>query len=237
MRSAFTICALILFFAGRTLAANSTAVFESVKARQDVGLSTDPSLPFWRAAHPVYAEKDRMGALLPRFRSEIRSRWTDKYLYFLFICPYDQLNLRPSPVTGAETNELWNWDVAEVFIGSDFADIRRYKEFEMSPQGEWVDLDIDLDKPHHEDGWTWNSGFQVAARIDRTANIWYGAMRIPFSALREGAPTENESFRINLFRSQGPADHRIQVVWQPTLSRTFHVPEKFGLLRLTGDSR
>ena len=35
----------------------------------------------------------------------------------------------------------------------------------MSPQGEWVDLDIDLAKPHHEDGWTWNSGFVVAARI------------------------------------------------------------------------
>ena len=43
-----------------------------------------------------------------------------------------------------ETNELWNWDVAEVFIGSDFKNIRRYKEFEVSPQAEWVDLDINL---------------------------------------------------------------------------------------------
>ena len=64
--------------------------------------------------------------------------------------------------------------MAEVFIGADFTDIRRYKEFEISPQGEWMDLDIDLNKPHHEDGWKWNSGFQVSARIDETGSclVW-----------------------------------------------------------------
>jgi len=73
---------------------------------------------------------------------------------------------KPDPTMSAETNELWKWDVAEVFIGSDFENIRRYREFEISPQGEWVDLDIDLDAPRHEDGWVWNSGFKVSARID-----------------------------------------------------------------------
>jgi hypothetical protein len=34
--------------------------------------------------------------------------------------------------------------VAEVFIGADFTDIRHDKEFEISPQGEWVDFEIDL---------------------------------------------------------------------------------------------
>jgi len=64
------------------------------------------------------------------------------------------------------------------FLGSDFQDIQRYKEFEISPQGDWIDLDIDLHKPHHEEGWTWNSGFEVLARIDPKTHIWYGAMRI-----------------------------------------------------------
>lgn len=76
----------------------------------------------------------------------------------------------------AGTNELWNWNVAEVFIGSDFKNIRRYKEFEISPQGEWVDLEINLDTPHHEDGWVWNSGFTVSARIDPAAKVRYGFM-------------------------------------------------------------
>ena len=129
-------------------------------------------------------EKDSFGKIVPRYRTEVRTRWTKSNLYFLFVCPYEELHLKPAPNTQKETNELWNWDVAEVFIGSDFANIKRYKEFEISPQGEWVDLDIDLGKPHHEDGWTWNSGFEVKARIDRGTHTWYGAMRIPLGCNR-----------------------------------------------------
>jgi len=221
----------VLIFITQSAAAND-AVLESTRAAEDMAASTDPSIPFWQAAPPVYADKDPYGQPLPRYRTEIRSRWTEKNLYFLFICPYEELHLKPSPSTSTETNRLWEWDVAEVFIGSDFENIRRYREFELSPQGEWIDLDIDLTKPHHEDGWTWNSGFVVAARIDSTAKIWYGAMRIPFSALQSPPPTVEERLRINLFRSQGPPPNRIAVVWQPTMSKTFHVPEKFGLLRL-----
>lgn len=189
-------------------------------------------MPFWAGAHPVYADKGRYGEVQSGYRTEIRSRWTDKNLYFLFVCPYETLNLKPSPNTATETFQLWDWDVAEVFIGSDFHSIRKYKEFEVSPQGEWVDLDIDLAKPRHEDGWTWNSGFIVAARIDPAARIWYGAMRIPFSALAKRRPHPGKLFRINLFRSQGPSPHRIGIAWQPTMSDTFHVPERFGRLRL-----
>jgi len=74
----------------------------------------------------------------------------------------------------------------------------------MSPQGEWIDLDIDLAKPHHEDGWTWNSGFAEAARVDSAGRTWYGAMRIPFSDSKSASPRVGKQFRINLYRSQGP---------------------------------
>jgi len=232
MRFVLAICALLLFSVVTTSAAGNDAVFESNRAAADVPLSTDPGLPFWHAAHPVYADRGPMGQTQPRYRTEIRSRWTEKNLYFLFICPYEELNLKPSPSTSTETYGLWNWDVAEVFIGSDFENIRHYKEFEISPQGEWIDLDIDLTKPHHEDGWKWNSGFAVAARIDPAAKIWYGAMRIPIAALQDRPPSPGENFRVNLFRIQGPAPGRVQITWQPTMSSTFHVPEKFGLLRL-----
>lgn len=207
-------------------------VIESTRAAQDVEPSTDPAIPFWQAARPVYAEKTPYGQTLPLYRTEIRSRWTNNDLYFLFICPYEKLNLKPSPSTTTETYRLWDWDVAEAFIGSDFQNIRKYREFEISPQGEWVDLDIDLSAPHHEDGWKWNSGFAVAARIDPAAKIWYGVMRIPFSALQSQSPAAGQQLRINLFRAQGPPPNRVAVVWQPTMSKTFHVPEKFGLIRL-----
>lgn len=141
-----------------------------------------------RAAQPVYMETDPHGNPVPKYRTEVRTGWTAQNLYFLFVCPYEQLNLRPNPKTSTETYGLWNWDVAEVFIGADFKDVKRYKEFEISPQGEWTDLDIDLHKPHHEEGWTWNSGFQVSARIDRAARVWYGAVKIPYSAIDTPPP-------------------------------------------------
>jgi hypothetical protein len=231
MRRCTLISVLIFVLAGLALAADE-GVIESTKAAQDVAPGTDPAVSFWQVTPPVYADKDPHGQTLPRYRTEIRSRWTEKNLYFLFVCPYEKLNLKPSPTISTETNRLWEWDVAEVFIGSDFRNIQRYREFEISPQGEWIDLDIDLSKPHHEEGWTWNSGFVVAARIDPATKTWYGAMRVPFSALQGHPPAVGEGLRINLFRSQGPPPNRVAVVWQPTMSNTFHVPEKFGLLRL-----
>jgi len=229
------IAGILVLIAAHILPAAEPAVMESTKAQEDVAPSTDPTIPFWRGARAAYADKAPYGQSQPRYRTEILSRWTGRNLYFLFVCPYEALNLKPSPDSATETYQLWDWDVAEVFIGSDFQNIRRYKEFEISPQGEWVDLDIDLSNPHHEDGWKWNSGFTVAARIDPAAKIWYGAMRIPFSALQSHTPSVGDKFRINLFRSQGPLPNRIEVVWQPTMSHTFHVPEKFGLLRLIAE--
>jgi hypothetical protein len=212
------------------------AVMESTFAKQDVPLELNPASAFWSDARPIYMEKDSFGKTLPRYRTEVRSRWTKENLYFLFACPYEQLHLKPVPNTRQETNELWNWDVAEVFVGSDFSDIKRYKEFEVSPQGEWIDLDVNLHNPHHEDGWTWNSGFEAAARIDEQKHIWYGAMRIPFAAI-DARPTEpGNTLRVNLFRSQGPAENLHEITWQPPMSKTFHVPEHFGLIKLVGSA-
>jgi hypothetical protein len=206
--------------------------FQSVHAQRDVVLDTDPETAFWQGAKPVYAEVDGHGTRVPRYRTEVRSRWTSENLYLLFVCPYEELYLKPSPDTVKETNELWNWDVAELFIGSNFQDIRRYKEFEVSPQGEWIDLDINLALPHHEAGWTWNSGFEVAARIDREARVWYGSMRIPFKSIDERTPAAGNVFRANLFRSQGPPGHQQAIAWKAPMTNTFHTPERFGKLEL-----
>jgi hypothetical protein len=206
--------------------------FKSVYARQNVSLQTNPKSQFWRGALPVYAEVDTQGNALPSYRTEIRSRWTKESLYLLYICPYEELYLKPAPDPVLETNRLWNWDVAELFIGSDFHNIRRYKEFEISPQGEWIDLDIDLDLPDHTVGWKWNSGFKVAARIDRRTKTWYGAMRIPFGAIDQRPPAAGNSFRVNLFRSQGPPTRQRQIAWKAPLTDTFHTPERFGELEL-----
>ena len=229
--------AKLLFFVWLSAAialAADPAVIKSVQAEHDVPLTLDPASPFWKAALPVYMEQDTFGKPVPRFRTEVRTRWTKNRLYFLFVCPYEELYLKPTPDSQKETNELWNWDVAEVFIGSDFVNIKRYKEFEISPQGEWIDLDIDLNKPNHEDGWKWNSGFEVKARIDRANHTWYGAMSIPVAAIDGRPAAVGNTMRINLFRSQGPPPHQQAITWQAPMSNSFHVPERFGLIRLVG---
>ena len=214
--------------------AADNALFESVQAEQDIPLTLDPDSAFWSASHSVYLERDSFGKTLPQYRTEVRTRWTKNNLYFLFVCPYHELYLKPDPNLHEETNKLWNWDVAEVFIGSDFGNIKRYKEFEISPQAEWIDLDIDLSKPHHEEGWTWNSGFKVKARIDPGTHIWYGAMRIPLAAVDGRPAVAGNTMRVNLFRSEGRPSRQLAVTWQPPMNDTFHTPERFGLIRLVG---
>jgi hypothetical protein len=231
-----TLLMLSLFVSGMAEAADQ-ALIPSVQANQDAALDLDPASQFWRASAPVYMEKDTLGKPVPQYRTEVRTRWTKNNLYFLFICPYEQLYLKPSPTPQQETNQLWNWDVAEVFLGSDFKDIQRYKEFEVSPQAEWIDLDIDLHKPHHEEGWTWNSGFEVKARIDPATHIWYAAMRIPYAAIDPRPAAAGNTLRINLFRSEGPPSHQHAVTWQAPMKSTFHVPERFGLIRLVEERR
>jgi len=223
---------LILLLGSQPTLCAAQATVRSTWSAADVPLNTDPGAPFWRAAQPVIMEVDAHANPVPGYRSEARSRWSQRNLYFLFVCPYQQLNLKPNPRTTTETNELWNWDVAEVFIGADFKEIRRYKEFELSPQGEWVDLDIDLQSPHHENGWTWNSDFKVSARIDYERHVWYGAMKIPFAAIDPRPAAPGSLLRINFFRSQGPGPNRHQITWQAPMANTFHVPERFGLLKL-----
>jgi hypothetical protein len=163
--------------------------------------------------------------------TEIRSRWTREHLYFLFICPYEELYLKPNPSATTETNLLWEWDVAEIFIGTEFNDISHYTEFQVSPQGEYVDLDIRRRPEPAIHNWQWNSGFEVKARIDRSARIWYGEMKIPMKAIDTRIPAVGQLMRINFYRLQGPAPRK-GIAWRPTNTNSYHVPEAFGRLEL-----
>jgi hypothetical protein len=214
------------------LHAADQAVIVSHRTKADFELTADPASKAWKGVRGVFADHGPQGNAVDGHRTEIRSRWTDGNLYFLFICPYKTLHLKPDPQTKADTNKLWDWDVAEVFIGSDFQRISRYKEFEVSPQGEWVDLDIDRDFMDAGQAIRWNSGFESKARIDAEKKIWYAEMKIPFAAIDKRRPAEGLEYRINLYRCQGPTEGRVYIAWQPTGQRTFHVPEKFGLMRL-----
>lgn len=214
--------------------AHASSRIQSKRAPHDISADTDPNSAFWRGVPSIFADKSRNGDKVAGYRMEVRSRWTPENLYILFICPYTRLYLKPDPKTDVETNGLWHWDVAEVFIGSDFQDIGRYKEFEVSPQGEWVDLDINRDHRGDSAGWKWNSGFKVSARIDPATHRWYALMKIPYQSIDSRPASGGNLLRVNFFLSEGPAgaDHKA-ITWQPTHQNTFHVPKAFGTLKLS----
>ena len=208
------------------------SVFQSVYAAEDVALNCDLQSIFWKEAHCVALEFDTHGRRYDQHFTQVRSRWTRTSLYILFICQYEVLYLKPQPVTDRETFGLWDWDVAELFIGCDFHNISHYKEFEVSPQGEWVDLEVNLELPDHTVGWQWTSGCEIAARIDQRQCVWYGAMRIPYSAIDSQAAAAGRVLRVNFCRSQGPPERRQLIAWRAPMKETFHVSEKFGHLEL-----
>ena len=218
---------LLLFAA----AVDQSAVLESAYSSSDFDLNPDPNSREWAKAPRVLVNRNYLGEPIPGPPTEIRSRWTKQNLYLLYICPYDELNLKPDPNPSVETPRLWNWDVGEAFIGWDFEHIGRYKELQVSPQGEWVDLDIDRDNSPVQQGMKWNSGYSVKGRIDSQAKIWYGEMRIPFQAIDTRPPQKGRELRIGLYRIAG-INTKKHYAWRPTGQTTFHVPSAFGILRL-----
>ncbi|HQR32022.1 MAG TPA: carbohydrate-binding family 9-like protein [Blastocatellia bacterium] len=230
----FALCALFLLATNSPMIlADEAGVAVSHQAKADFKLTADPASAAWKKVPAFIMDKGRRGENMASHKTEIRSQWTAKNLYLLFSCPYEELSLKPNPTTTAETDKLWEWDVAEVFIGTDFNDIKHYTEFQVSPQGEWVDLDIDRkpDPPKHNV--SWNSGYEVKARIDQAKKIWYGEMRIPMDKIDKRPAKAGNEMRINFYRIQAPKPNRVFINWQPVNSDNYHTPEAFGRLRLS----
>ena len=166
-------------------------------------------------------------------RTEIRSFWTDTDLYFLFSCPYEVLNLFLPPQSDAPRRGLWDRDVVEMFLGDDWQNIRHYREFEIAPTGDWIDLAIDLDQKTNDH--TWRSGWESTAHIDETRKIWYAAARIPLSSVSQKPVRAGAQWRMNLYRIDGLGADPVRrfMCWQPTCVQNRdpnHVPEHFGTL-------
>jgi hypothetical protein len=176
---------------------------------------------------------------MPTLCAEIRSRWTDKNIYFLFAGHYEKLTLNPNPDTVHETPHLWEKDVFEAYLGGDAEHPNRYREFQVSPQGEFLDNDIDstVRRAGLNGEEAWNSGFKVKARIDEASKIWYAEMQIPLASVASRAPHVGNELRANFYRQDNLSDPeprrpRAFLAWQPPGIWNPHHPEKFGTLRL-----
>jgi len=202
-------------------------------------LNTDPHSRTWSRASSTWIEKDCTHQVgYPKLKTEVRGFWTDSDLYLLFICPYYELNLWLPADNSKDRLKLWDRDVVEFFLGDNWTNIKVYREFEIAPTGDWVDLAIDLDRKDDYNAAAWNSGWQRQGRIDEKNHIWYAAARVPLRSVSEKQVTAGTKWRANLYRIDGlgPDSQRRFLCWQPTCvvkRDPNHVPEHFGELVFT----
>jgi hypothetical protein len=211
-----------------------TAAISLPYVAQAPELNTDPHSATWSHAASAWIVKDCTQQVdYPSLKTEVRAFWTDSDLYLLFVSPYKELNLWLPADNSKDRLKLWDRDVIEFFLGDDWADIKHYREFEVAPTGDWVDLAIDLNKEKYEADW--NSGWQRQGRIDEKNHIWYAAARVPLKSVSEQTVKAGTKWRANLYRIEGLGEdpQRHFMCWQPTcvVNRDpNHVPEHFGTL-------
>ncbi len=189
----------------------------------------------WQGAEAVSFDRAAFGGKqYPESETRVASFWTPRYVYFAFWCKYSTLNYYKGEATEKERWELWNRDVAEVFINPEPARFNHYYEFEVSPNNQWIDLEIDLGKNPFNDA-HWDSRFEHATRIDEAGRIWTCEMRIRSSSMGTRMIEPGMEWRLNFYRADGPGpdSQRRFLSWSPVPGpkTTFHQPASFGIIR------
>src|ERR1700680_1028605 len=211
-----------------------TAALTIPHVTQAPELNTDPHSATWAHAASAWIVKDCSQQFdYPQLKTEVRAFWTDSDLYLLFVSPYNELNLWLPADNSKHRLKLWDRDVVEFFLGDEWTHIKHYREFEIAPTGDWVDLAIDLGRDISDA--KWNSGWQRQGRIDEGHHIWYAAARVPLKSVSEQPVKAGTKWRANLYRIDGLGEdpQRHFLCWQPTCvvnQDPNHVPEHFGTL-------
>ena len=185
----------------------------------------------WQSAQPVRFHSDWQGKNAdPALETEVRVLWSPMFLYLRFVCSYRELFVFEDSEPNGRRDHLWDRDVAEAFLQPEPSVQRRYREFEVAPNGMWIDLDIspsglaDL-----------KSGLTRSVHVDAERKIWTAELTIPMGSLTAHFDPK-KIWRANLYRVEGNAEPRQYLAWQPTHTPqpNFHVPKAFGTLRFAG---
>jgi Carbohydrate family 9 binding domain-like len=141
----------------------------------EIRLDAANSAPEWRSARPVRFDSDWQGKNPdPALETEVRVLWSRASLYLRLICRYRERFVFEDSDPKGRRDHLWDRDVAEAFLQPDPSTERSYKEFEVAPNGMWIDLDVspsglaDL-----------KSGLIRSVHVDAPREIWTAELAIP----------------------------------------------------------
>jgi alpha-galactosidase len=200
----------------------------ALRLQYPLGSDGMPSSKDWARATPVSFDQDWQGKNAdPQRRTEVRLLWTSEKFYVRFHCSYRSIHVFDDAEASGRRDKLWERDVAEVFVQPDRFGTKHYKEFEVSPSGQWVDLEITPDG-----GRLLSNELERVAAIDVAKKTWTAVIAIPMKTLTADF-NPNQPWRVNFFRCEGVEPDRAYLAWHPNDSPkpNFHVPESFAILQ------
>jgi alpha-galactosidase len=187
-----------------------------------------PSEDAWNHVKSLHFARDWQGKHEDLEReTEVCGLWNPQTIFLKFRCRYRTLTTFQDGDASGRREFLWDRDVAEVFIQTDANRPHNYWEFEVSPNGMWIDLEIF--PGGRKDA---RSGMRSRVTMDEERKIWTAVLAIPVKSFTAEFVAEQE-WRVNFFRVEGAAEPRWYSSWQPTFTGqpNFHVPEAFGVMR------
>ena len=193
-------------------------------------LATDgfPTPEAWNASGPVTFNSDWQGRNPdPQRETQVRLLWNPDTLFVHYRARYRTLTVFPEAGPSGRRDHLWDRDVVEVFLQPDPTYPGHYFEFEVSPNGYWIDLDIE-----HGDRSDPNTGMKCRTHIDEEQKVWTAEISIPLRGMAQHFDP-SLTWRVNFFRVEGASEPRFYSSWRPTNTPrpNFHVPTAFGKLR------
>jgi alpha-galactosidase len=186
-----------------------------------------PPASAWEITPSIRFDADWQGKNNDPLReTEVRLLWTPQTLHLRFRARYRNLTVFPDSDPDGRRDLLWDRDVAEAFLQPNPSAARSYKEFEVSPNGSWIDLNISCGKKRDL-----RSGVTRRVSIDETNEQWIAELSIPMRSLTAQFDP-HAIWRANFYRVEGPVEPRFYSAWCPTKTPqpNFHVPEAFGRL-------
>jgi alpha-galactosidase len=181
----------------------------------------------WEAAAPVRFAADWRGLNSDVERgTEVRVLWTPEVLYLRFVAQYRSITVFADADARGWRDQLWDRDVCEVFLQPDPAEARRYLEFEVAPNGFWIDLGIGPGEKRDL-----QSGMRRRVKMDEGTKRWTAVLALPMKSLTARFDPA-AVWRVNVFRVEGAVEPRFYSAWRATGTPqpNFHVPEAFGRL-------
>jgi alpha-galactosidase len=204
---------------------DETAV--AVRIAEELDEEGFPGESAWGAAPLIRFQTDWRGKNGdPERETEVRLLWTTELLFVRFSAHFRTITVFADAEASGRRDQLWERDVAEIFLQPEVSDPRCYKEFEVSPNGFWIDLDICHGEKHDL-----QSGLRRKVSINQTGKLWIAELAIAMKCLVSLFEPLNV-WRVNFYRVEGAAEPRFYSAWRPTNSPqpNFHVPEAFGKL-------